>query len=227
MTYIFGFSMKAGIACGVSLAPTSVGIALKLLLEAKRLQDDFGQAIITAAFVDDILAIIVFNIFFTSSSGDFSFMTAIFPALVGIVFMVIGAGLGISFWPWAVENLLAKIPAKKGMSSLSRQDEIMFIVMFALLVLYSAFTNFLGTHLWGCFIAGMSFAKIHHAHHVWVRQVKRITVWMLRIFFSCTVAFAIPWQGLFNWQSFLQGSVLGLFACILTKVASGFFMGDA
>eukprot|EP00929_Paragymnodinium_shiwhaense_P004809 TRINITY_DN105_c0_g5_i1.p1 TRINITY_DN105_c0_g5~~TRINITY_DN105_c0_g5_i1.p1 ORF type:complete len:981 (-),score=261.70 TRINITY_DN105_c0_g5_i1:347-3289(-) len=227
MTYIFQYDLKYGIAAGVSLAPTSVGIALKLLLEAKRLQEDFGQAIITAAFVDDILSIVIFNIFFTSASGKFTFMGAIFPALIGMVFMVVGAGLGISFWPWMVENVLARVPPKKGISSLSRQDECMFLIMFVLLALYGAFTNFLGTHLWGCFIAGMSFAKIHHAHHVWVRQVKRITVWMLRIFFSCTVAFAIPWQGLFNLNSFVRGSVLGIFACIGTKVFCAFFMGEA
>ena len=38
---------------------------------------------------------------------------------------------------------------------------------------------------WGgvCFIAGMSFACLqpaHHAHHVWVRQTKRVTSWMIR-----------------------------------------------
>lgn len=58
-----------GVAVGVSLAPTSVGIALQLLMEAKCLQKDFGQAIITAAFVDDILSLIAFNILFSITSG--------------------------------------------------------------------------------------------------------------------------------------------------------------
>merc|ERR1719473_1952322 len=51
-----------GLAAGVSLAPTSVGIALKLLLESKQLQADYGQAIITGAFIDDIWSLIAFGV---------------------------------------------------------------------------------------------------------------------------------------------------------------------
>eukprot|EP00929_Paragymnodinium_shiwhaense_P004804 TRINITY_DN105_c0_g2_i2.p1 TRINITY_DN105_c0_g2~~TRINITY_DN105_c0_g2_i2.p1 ORF type:complete len:1030 (-),score=288.03 TRINITY_DN105_c0_g2_i2:191-3280(-) len=227
VTYGFGYEMRYGLASGVSLAPTSIGIALKLLLEAKRLQDDFGQAIISAAFVDDILSIVIFNILFSSNSGEFTFMGAIFPALVGLVFMVCGAGLGLRFWPWLVEAVLSRVPSKKGLTSITRQDECLFLIMFLTVTCYATFTDYLGTHLWGCFVAGMSFAKIHHAHHVWVRQVKRITVWMLRVFFSCTVAFAIPWEGLLSVEAFWKGSIVGIFACILTKVCCAFFMGDA
>merc|ERR1712179_623867 len=119
-----------------------------------------------------------------------------------MVFLVLGAGLGISFWPWIVEGVLSRIPPKAGVASLSRQDEAMLFIMMSVLIAYSTFTWWLGTHLWGCFVAGMSFAMIHHAHHIWVRQVKRITVWMLRIFFGSTVAFAIPWRDLLSWRAF-------------------------
>ena len=44
------------LAAGVSLAPTSIGIALKLLLESEYLETVVGQAIIAAAFFDDILS---------------------------------------------------------------------------------------------------------------------------------------------------------------------------
>jgi len=78
-----GRTFSCAIATGVSLAPTSVGIALRLLLEAKQLQKDFGQAIITAAFVDDILSLVAFNVLFSTTEGSFSFMSSVFPALVG------------------------------------------------------------------------------------------------------------------------------------------------
>lgn len=58
LTVLFGRPlMPDGISAGTALAPTSVGIALRLLGEAGVLQENFGQAIITAAFVDDILSL--------------------------------------------------------------------------------------------------------------------------------------------------------------------------
>merc|ERR1719493_265761 len=84
-----------------------------------------------------------------------------------------------------------------------------------------------GTHLWGCFIAGMSFATRHEAHHVWVRQVKRVTCWFIRIFFAATLAWAIPVEQLFSIDAFLKGSLMGIGPCILTKVLCAPFMGPA
>ena len=40
-----------GISAGVALAPTSVGIGLTLLMQAKQLDKDYGQTIIAAAFL--------------------------------------------------------------------------------------------------------------------------------------------------------------------------------
>jgi len=227
LSVLYGFdAYPDGLAAGVSLAPTSVGIALKLLLEAKQLQKDYGQAIITAAFVDDILSLVAFNILFAVTEGDIGVMTFV-PSIIGIVFLIIGAGLGIKFWPYVVEEYLSKVPSKKGAASISRQDEALLFLMFSLLLSYATFTFYLGSHLWGCFVAGMSFAMIHHAHHVYSRQVKRLTVWMLRVFFSCTVAFAIPWEDLLTFDAFWKGSVMGVFACIGTKVVCAFFMGGS
>lgn len=49
LTMILGYGFfPQGISAGTALAPTSVGIALRLLGEAGVLQENFGQAIITA-----------------------------------------------------------------------------------------------------------------------------------------------------------------------------------
>merc|ERR1711907_406332 len=79
-----------------------------------------------------------------------------------------------------------------GYTKPTHQDQVLFLIMIGLLIAYAQITFMLGTHLWGCFIAGMSFALVPNAHHTWVRQTKRYTTWMIRIFFSCTVAFSIP-----------------------------------
>jgi len=107
---------------------------------------------------------------------------------------------------------------------------VLFFLMFALLLIYAVITHFLGTHLWGCFVAGMSFATLdppHHAHHVWVRQTKRVTSWMIRIFFACTVAFSIPISQLLSVEALWKGSIMGVVACIMTKVLCAPFMGEA
>jgi len=107
------------------------------------------------------------------------------------------------------------------------------LIMLLVLIAYATTTHFLGTHLWGCFIAGMSFACIDHpdqkghTHHVWVRQTKRYTSWMIRIFFACTVAFSIPIGELLSIESFWKGSIMGIGPCVLTKVLCAPCMGKA
>jgi len=226
LTSAFGYkTYPDGLAVGVTLAPTSVGIALKLLLEAKQLSERFGQAIITAAFVDDILSLIIFNVLFAVTSGDFDIVDVVVKPVIGVIFMIIGAVLGVKFWPGFVEKMYAHLPPVKT-GRKSHEHEALLFLMFCVLLSYAVVTWLLGTHLWGCFVAGMSFAMVKEAHHVWVNQLKRITYWMLRIFFSCTVAFAIPFEELLSLEALWKGSVLGIFACILTKVVCAFFMGE-
>merc|ERR1719414_1097385 len=135
----------------------------------------------------------------------------------------------VKFWPWFINERLMPMlvgPAQEGKPT--KQDEALFLIMMVVLVAYATFTHFLGTHLWGCFMAGMSFACLgngHHAHHVWVKQTKRATSWMIRIFFAATVAFSIPILSLISIEAFLKGSVMGIGPCILTKVLCAPFMG--
>lgn len=230
LTMILGYGFfPQGISAGTALAPTSVGIALRLLGEAGVLQENFGQAIITAAFVDDILSLVLFNILF-SLGGEFDFVQVVVNPVVGIALMLIAMYAAMAFWPKFINGwLLPKVPVKEG-AKVPQTDEVLFLLMIVLLLTYATITYFLGTHLWGCFIAGMSFACLappHHAHHVWVKQTKRVTSWMIRIFFACTVAFAIPVAKLLSIDAFWKGTIMGAIPCILTKVCCAPFMGDA
>jgi Kef-type K+ transport system membrane component KefB len=230
LTMIYGKPfLPDGVAVGTALAPTSVGIALRLLGEAGVLQENFGQAIITAAFVDDILSLVLFNVLF-SLKGDFDVVTVVVFPVVGITFMAIAMVLAVKFWPWLIcEQILPRVPSKASDAKVDAKDEVLFLVMMLLLVAYATITHFLGTHLWGCFIAGMSFACLqppHHAHHVWVKQTKRATSWMIRIFFAATVAFSIPVSSLLSFEAFWKGSIMGIGPCIATKVLCAPFMGE-
>jgi len=212
-----------GLSVGVSLAPTSVGIALKLLHEASALNEYFGQAVMTAAFVDDVLSLILFSVMF-SLSGSMTVLTFL-PLILGCIFMVVAIVAAVKVWPSVITWLLNKIPETKPNANVTRHHEVMWLLMFVVLLAYAQITHLCGTHLWGCFIAGMSFATRHEAHHVWVRQVKRVTCWFIRIFFAATLAWAIPVQQLFSFEAFWKGSIMGIGPCILTKVLCAPFMG--
>lgn len=233
LTWVFGRPlMPDGVAVGTALAPTSVGIALRLLGEAKVLQEDFGQSIITAAFVDDILSLILFNVLF-SLTGEFHIMPVVVFPIIGIAFMAAAMYAAVKFWPWFINDTLLSRLEEDQEGKASKRDEALFLIMMILLVAYATITHFLGTHLWGCFMAGMSFAclgtghKAHHAHNVWVKQTKRATSWMIRIFFAATVAFSIPVSKLLSLEAFLKGSLMGIGPCILTKVFCAPFAGSA
>jgi Kef-type K+ transport system membrane component KefB len=224
--------MPDGLVAGTALAPTSVGMSLKLLTETKMLDKDFGQSIMTAAFVDDILSLILFNIIFSMGGGSVDFMHTFFPAIMGIAFMLFAVMLAVFLWPRLLKDFMAPAVrrfAREPNPKVPIEDEAILFVMLALLTSYAVITFFCGTHLWGCFIAGMSFACLGHdvfdAHHTWEKQTKRITSWMLRIFFSCTVAFSIPVSELMSFDAFWKGSIMGIGPCIATKVFCAFFMG--
>jgi len=225
LSMAFGFPLMEGLAAGVSLAPTSVGIALKLLHEANALGLYFGQAVMTGAFVDDVLSLIIFNVLF-SVGPCMSFATFI-PTICGIVFMIAAIIFATKGFPSLIKLMLSNIPETKPDAKVTRHDEVMFMLMFATLVAYAHITYMCGTHLWGCFIAGMSFASETRSHHIWVKQVKRNTVWFLRMFFACTLAWSIPVDALFSLDAFLKGTLMGIGPCILTKVCCAPFMGDA
>merc|ERR1740129_2462926 len=139
-------------AVGTALAPTSVGIALRLLAEARALTMDFGQAIITAAFVDDILSLILFNVLF-SLQGDFDFGKVVVNPIIGIVFMIVSGVLAVAFWPWFIQTVMTpRLNARRSpdIGKVPLYEEGIFGLMILLFVLYGSITHFLGTHLWGC-----------------------------------------------------------------------------
>jgi len=226
LSMAFGFDFfPDGLAAGVALSPTSIGIALKLLREADAMQTYFGQAVMTAAFVDDVLALILFSILF--SLGDEITPFTFLPLIAGCVFMAVAVWAAVAVWPPFITWMFSKIPETKADSKLTRHDEVMWFLMLVTLCVYAQITHLCGTHLWGCFIAGMCFSTQHRAHHVWVRQVKRYTCWWLRIFFGCTLAWSIPIEELFSLEAFWKGTLMGIGPCVLAKVVCAPFMGEA
>merc|ERR1719379_2169772 len=100
----------------------------------------------------------------------------------------------------------------------AKQEAIHGFIMWMTFLAYATTFHFLGSHLQGCFIGGMSFTAVPHSHHIWVGQTKPFTTWMLRVFFACTVGFAIPVDKLLRIDSFLKGMVIGAIPCLGAKV---------
>ena len=85
-----------GLACGVTLAPTSVGMALKMLGEKKQLGEEYGQLIVTAAFVDDILSLVALTMLLQigiaeSTGEELSLWGVLKPLVFSVLFCVGGA----------------------------------------------------------------------------------------------------------------------------------------
>ena len=59
-----------GFAAGCALAPTSVGISIKLLDDAKMLNSLAGQTTLTAAFVDDVFSLVLLVLLTALSEGN-------------------------------------------------------------------------------------------------------------------------------------------------------------
>eukprot|EP01063_Lacrimia_lanifica_P014408 TRINITY_DN20_c0_g1_i5.p1 TRINITY_DN20_c0_g1~~TRINITY_DN20_c0_g1_i5.p1 ORF type:complete len:1038 (+),score=334.85 TRINITY_DN20_c0_g1_i5:88-3201(+) len=209
-----------GLALGCALAPTSVGIALKLLTEAKQLGSMFGQTIITGAFVDDIFSIVALVILINLAAGEFTAATVLVPLVLSFTFLFVGGGLAYQVWPWLMEKVLS-VFANDTDESMVPRHRMHLLIMFALLCFYGYLSSLLGSHLLGAFVAGMSFARVPRSHHIWVRQMKRITKWLVRIFFGATVAFSIPISTMLTLEAFYKGLLCGIGPCILTKIMSG------
>lgn len=212
-----------GLAAGTALAPTSVGIALKLLNESKSLNSSFGQCIITAAFGDDVLSLIILVLVLNVTGGAFSAWTVLLPVVLSISFVAVGVLLSMRAFPRMVDLLsrVGEVPS----ASHQPRDELHLAIMITTLVAYGFIGDAIGSHLLGAFVAGMSFTYVPRSMLVWRRQVKRILYWLVRLFFAATVAFAIPVEVMLSWSSLWQGAVLGALACVGAKLLSGVAAG--
>jgi Kef-type K+ transport system membrane component KefB len=84
-----------GLSVGATLAPTSVGIALKLLSETKQLNSNYGQTIIAAAFGDDIIALIVMALLMNLAAGSITVWGVMQPIVASILFVAAGFFLAL------------------------------------------------------------------------------------------------------------------------------------
>eukprot|EP01083_Nonionella_stella_P186239 681308_1 len=210
---LYGENIQSSFAIGACLAPTSMGIALNVLKKAKLLNTPTGQLIIAAAILDDVIALIILSELQAMASP--SAASILLPLIVSPI-LIVGIGyLAIRWIPIWIKMLMNKVASEY-------RENVILALLFLATFAFVPMCHFLGSsHLLGAFLAGLCFCTDHTIHHVWHHQIKRVLQWMLRIFFSATIGFAIPIR------DFTSGAVLfrGLVYCLcgIGKIVTGFY----
>lgn len=207
-----GAEWQPALACGMTLGPTSMGIALNVLKSGGVLETETGQLIITAAVIDDVLALIILSIL--QALANPTPMGFIRPVLSSALWIGIGGGIALFIVPGLMRRFMDRVPER-------HQQNLTLAVLLTVSIACTAAAKFTySSYLLGSFIGGLCFAHNQTEHDVWVHQVKRITSWLLRLFFGGTVAFVVPIKSFTSPKVIWQGCFL--LVALLGKLATGF-----
>jgi Kef-type K+ transport system membrane component KefB len=185
----------------------------------------------SAAFLDDIFSIICLVVMTNLAGGELNIPKHVIAPLVSaMAFVGIGVASSVFIMPRLTSYLLDSSGRairffEVGTRSMGLKDEIHMFYMIVAYLLLSWLGHVIGSALLGAFVAGVLFSDVPRSHLVWEKQFKRITRWLLRIFFSATVGFTINISDLFSAQAFWRGAIMAVGPCLLTKVSAGMFVG--
>lgn len=208
--------IKSALAAGATFGPTSLGIALNILRGGGVLNTPVGQLIISAAVIDDMIALIVLSQL-ESLTGEITAAGILIPIVSAMSFLLIGGYIALFVAPPLIHKyFLARIPPEHhGKAELG--------LLFALLAgLFPATLNAKASHLMGAFIAGLGFCTSHELHHAFVSQLKRLMQWLMRIFFAASIGFQVPIKDFANGTVIFQGLLFTI--ALLGKLLVGFMV---
>lgn len=216
IAFALGSDTKEAIAAGATFGPTSVGVALSILRSGGVLNTPVGQLIISAAVIDDMIALIVLSQL-ESLSGTIDAASVLIPVVSAVAFLVIGGYIALFIFPPLVHKY---IHPRVSTEHLGKAElAIMFgILLFMLPATYYAKASY----LMGAFIAGLAFCTSHDLHHEFIRQLKRVMQWLLRIFFAASIGFQVPIKDFGDGEVIWKGLVFCL--ALLGKLAVGFMV---
>merc|ERR1719203_1281170 len=154
LSYLFmGTDVMTSIAIGACFAPTSMGIALKVLKGAKLLNTPTGQLIIASAILDDVIALIILSEL--QAMAEPTVMGILMPLIVSPVLILIVGYLAIGWIPRWIQMLMNKLPKEQ------RENGILALLFSATFV-FVPMCHYLGSsHLLGAFLAGLCFCTDH------------------------------------------------------------------
>jgi len=141
-----------------------------------------GQLIISAAVIDDMIALIVLSMLKTLTATEITVAAILIPIVSALGFLFIGGYIAIFMAPRFLHRfVLDKVEERY-------HAKIELAIMFGLLLGLMPATYFAkASFLMGAFIAGLVFCSSHGLHSLFVSQFKRILAWLMRIFFAASI----------------------------------------
>ena len=211
---VFDMSAKTCLAVGACLAPTSMGISLKVLQDGGVLGTPTGQLIIAAAVMDDVIALVLLSEL--EALKNPTPVNFVVPIASSLAFIVLVGYLATRVVPDVlVKQVVPRVPKKHLEGVLLGA---VFVAAYAMMVA----THYgRSSHLLGAFLGGLCFCSLSSMQHVWHTQVEKILSWLIRVFFACTIGFEVPIRDLWTAPVLARAAVFMLAA--LGKVATGAF----
>ena len=217
VAFALGIDTKGAIAAGCCFGPTSLGIAMNILRQGKIINTPVGQLIVSAAVIDDMIALIILSLL-SALAGPVSVAELVIPVISAFLFLGLGGYIALTWFPRLFHRyVLAKVRAEE------KRAPIELAVMLGLLLGLMPATYYArASFLMGAFLAGLAFCRSNDLHHIFVRQFKRLLQWLMRIFFAASIGFQVPIR------NFGDGTVIwqGLVFCValLGKIFTGFIV---
>jgi Kef-type K+ transport system membrane component KefB len=144
----FSFAPDEALFFGLLLAPTSIGISAQTLMELSMLRSRVGVSLLSAAAIDDTLAVLGVSMFLAFRlSGSMVGLASGFAVLLRmLLFLVVAFALGLWLVP-RLSRIAAKLPVSQGLIAFA------FITM----LLYAWAAEVLGgmAAIIGAFMAGL------------------------------------------------------------------------
>jgi len=181
-----------------------------------------GQLIVSAAVIDDMIALIVLSQL-EALTGDITVEGVLIPVVSALAFLAIGGYVALFVLPGYMERFILNKthPDQRGKVELA--------IMFAIVLCMMPATYYAkASYLMGGFVAGLSFCTSHELHVAFVTNFKRLMQWLMRVFFAASIGFQVPikdfgdfqviWRGLLFTLALLGETCRGLYGAQLYTI---------
>lgn len=186
IAFAIGTDVPGSIAAGACFGPTSLGIAMNILRAGKIVNTPVGQLIVSAAVIDDMIALIILSQL-TALSGEATVAQIVIPIVSALGFLVIGGIIAVTVLPKYLDRYFFPRFAEENRGAAG------LTVMFVLLLVMMPATYYAkASFLMGAFVSGLVFCRNHAVHVRFVSQFKRILQWLMRVFFAASIGFQVP-----------------------------------
>jgi Kef-type K+ transport system membrane component KefB len=215
---LFGFNWHSSFASALIITPASVGVAMRALISERKLHTTYGQAILIAANLDDLISIMLFVIL-KNTTSDVTFVNVGAPIIGAIMFVVIMAITGNYLAP-----ILSKTLRNMDKEGMTTRDTIHLMTMSVMFTGLGTIGHYIGSNLLGSFLAGYFFTKVKRSSVLWNTHIKPYMSWLLRLFFAASIAFKIPISNMMTVTAFWKGVIVAV-VCIISKLMATMHMG--